>query len=180
MTCYSAEIEADFKKYVRVVGAEAALSIEDFIAKYWERTKGSAVKIPKAMDGWFAQNAEIQQAIAQWKTDQTAKLEQDLFKQKKRLAHAERFANQDDEEGAGRQAHFVGEDHLVTGKAGRPQAAGASARRSAHFSWMVGVRGTIVVHVEVTRPSQSLDREARVRCLVRSHRRTVTLLKLTA
>lgn len=93
--CYSAQIRSDYKKYVRVVGHENALSLKAFFEKYWERTKNNAVKIPQALDAWFdgrleTEAADIRQAIQTWRADQTSKLQQDLFKQKKRLADAER------------------------------------------------------------------------------------------
>ena len=40
---------------MRVVGPENALSIQDFINKYWERQESlPSMKIPKAVDAWFA------------------------------------------------------------------------------------------------------------------------------
>ena len=32
--CYSAQIERDWNKYVRIVGPDAALNLEDLIKKY--------------------------------------------------------------------------------------------------------------------------------------------------
>jgi len=91
--CYSAEIEADYMKYVREYGAD--ISIHEFVRLYWERRDGAKIKIPKAMDAAFANPAsseekEIQQLVQAFNNSQATKLEQELFKQRKRLADAER------------------------------------------------------------------------------------------
>ena len=49
--CYSAQIEAEYDKYVRKFGA--ILSIRDFVRLYWDRKQGAKIKIPKAMDAPF-------------------------------------------------------------------------------------------------------------------------------
>lgn len=91
--CYSAQIEADYQKYVRHYGAD--VSLRDFVRLYWERGQGGKVRIPKAMDAAFAQPGsaearEIQSLVREYDSAQASRLEQDLFKQKKRLADAER------------------------------------------------------------------------------------------
>jgi putative SOS response-associated peptidase YedK len=89
--CYSAQIEAEWKVYVRVVGLENALSLPAFFRKYWERIDDSAIKIPKALDSWFKDDPDIMQAITTWTANETSKLENEIFKQKRRLADAERI-----------------------------------------------------------------------------------------
>lgn len=91
--CYSAQIEADWRKFVKEFGAR--ISLREFVELYWERTNGSKVKIPKAMDAAFAdpqgeEQREIKTAIDQFNADQATNLEQELFKQRTRLADAER------------------------------------------------------------------------------------------
>jgi putative SOS response-associated peptidase YedK len=91
--CYSAQIEADYKKYVKLFGAR--ISIREFAELYWERTQDSAIRIPKAIDGWFSSPADdeerrIADLIASYNTAQIAKLEQELFTQRTRLTEAER------------------------------------------------------------------------------------------
>ena len=91
--CYSAQIEAEYQKYRREFGA--AIGIREFVRLYWERGQGAKVKIPKAMDAAFAAPAsdderEILALIQAYNKEQAGKLEQELFKQKKRLADAER------------------------------------------------------------------------------------------
>jgi hypothetical protein len=44
--CYPAQIVEDYRKYVRMFGAD--MSIRDFAQLYWERVEGSGAKIPKA------------------------------------------------------------------------------------------------------------------------------------
>jgi putative SOS response-associated peptidase YedK len=91
--CYSAQIEADYKKFTRATGAED-VSLKEFFERYWRRQPRLPFKTPKAMDRWFTggplANPEIAQHIADFNAGEIAKLEQDVFKQKKRLADAER------------------------------------------------------------------------------------------
>ncbi|MFM0608730.1 SOS response-associated peptidase family protein [Paraburkholderia sediminicola] len=91
--CYSAQIVADYRKYVKRFGAD--MNIHDFARLYWDRADGSAVKTPRSMDAAFADPAtdderQIKAAIDDFAAKQTVKLEQDLFKQRTRLADAER------------------------------------------------------------------------------------------
>jgi putative SOS response-associated peptidase YedK len=92
--CYSAQIQADYRKFVRTFGA--LMDIDEFARLFFERAEGvSKAKIPKAMEDAFAApetDAEhkIKGFIDKFNCDQTSKLEQDLFKQRKRLADAER------------------------------------------------------------------------------------------
>ena len=94
--CYSAQIERDWRKYLRVLGAEATLNLDDFIKKYWWRQhEFPSMKIPKAVDAWFTnpQNGDEQKIAAfidDFNDKEIAKLEQEVFKQKKRLNDAER------------------------------------------------------------------------------------------
>ncbi|MFM0432422.1 SOS response-associated peptidase family protein [Paraburkholderia aspalathi] len=91
--CYSAQIEADYKKYVKLFGA--TLSIREFADLYWEHG-GRELKLPLAMEAAFS-NAQtddernIQALIAENKALRATKLEQELFKQRARLADAERI-----------------------------------------------------------------------------------------
>jgi putative SOS response-associated peptidase YedK len=91
--CYSAQIRHDYNKYVRQFGAD--IDIKEFVRLYWERQQGSKAKIPKAMDAAFADpqsddERAIKAMIDAWDREQASKLEQELFKQRKRLADAER------------------------------------------------------------------------------------------
>jgi putative SOS response-associated peptidase YedK len=90
--CYSAQIEADYRKYVKMFGAQ--MDIRQFARLYWERAEGSKAKIPKAMDDAFrspetGDERQIKEFIDRYNAEQATKLEQDLFKQRTRLADAE-------------------------------------------------------------------------------------------
>ncbi|MFM0508529.1 SOS response-associated peptidase family protein [Paraburkholderia sp. RL17-373-BIF-A] len=92
--CYSAQIQADYRKFVRTFGA--LMDIDEFARLFFERAEGvSKAKIPKAMEDAFAapqtdSGRDIKIFIDKFIRDQTNKLEQELFKQRKRLADAER------------------------------------------------------------------------------------------
>jgi len=91
--CYSAQIWADYRRYVRDFGAE--LSIKEFYDLFWRRKADSKVKIPKSIEAAFAQpttelERQIKALIDEFAAEQEVKLQQELFKQKKRLADAER------------------------------------------------------------------------------------------
>lgn len=91
--CYSAQVWADYRRYIRQFGAE--LDIKEFYELFWRRSSDSKIKVPKAMEAAFAEpkneaEEQIKAAIDAYAAEQTVKLEQDLFKQRKRLADAER------------------------------------------------------------------------------------------
>ena len=91
--CYSAEVQEDYRWYIRTFGVK--ISIADFVHLYTARLADSKIRIAKAMDAAFAQprtadERAIKVLIDEYDASQTAKLEQELFKQKKRLADAER------------------------------------------------------------------------------------------
>ena len=91
--CYSAQVWQAYQDYVRKFGAE--LSIREFVELYASRDKGAKVKTTKAMDDAFLragtpETREIAGRIEAWNTRQATELEQLLFRQRKRLADAER------------------------------------------------------------------------------------------
>jgi putative SOS response-associated peptidase YedK len=91
--CYSAQIEADYRKYVRTFGVH--MSLHEFVRLFFERAEGSKAKIPKAMEDAFADpqsdtEREVKALIDKFNAQQIIKLEQELFKQRTRLADAER------------------------------------------------------------------------------------------
>ena len=91
--CYSAQIKADYQRFVRTFGAR--LDLQEFIRLYWEREQGRAIKIPKAVDALFGQpqsedEQRIKDMIDRFNQLQATKLEAELFAQRKRLADAER------------------------------------------------------------------------------------------
>lgn len=91
--CYSARIAADYRKYVRMFGA--SLSVNDFVDLFWKRKDDAGVRIPKAMETPFAdatsgQEGQIRALIDEYISDQKVRYEQEVFKQRTRLADAER------------------------------------------------------------------------------------------
>jgi putative SOS response-associated peptidase YedK len=91
--CYSAQVKADYKKYVQMFGA--AMSIRDFYETFWRRSEEGKLKIPKGMEDAFAdpqndEEREIKALIDAYRAEQATKFEQEVFKQRKRLADAER------------------------------------------------------------------------------------------
>lgn len=91
--CYSAQIWADHRRYTRDFGA--LLSVEEFFDLFWRRTSDPKIRIPKAMGAAFAEahepvDLEIKSMVDAFNADQVLKFEQELFKQRKRLADAER------------------------------------------------------------------------------------------
>ena len=92
--CYSAIVWQHYGDYVRAFGAD--INITEFFRLYVDRKDNSKIKIPKAMDEAFqtprnAEEREIAALIKQYNTEQASELEQELFKQRKRLADAERI-----------------------------------------------------------------------------------------
>lgn len=91
--CYSAQVQADYKKYVTLFGA--TMSIREFYEIFYRRGLDSKIKIPKAVEASFS-NPEsdderaIKALIDEYNDKQAAKFEEELFKQRKRLADAER------------------------------------------------------------------------------------------
>lgn len=91
--CYSAQVIEQYDEYVNLYGAD--IDIEAFARLYGARLLDDRIKTSKAMDEAFVrlqgpQQAHILNLIVQFKSQQSTKLEQVLFKQRKRLADAER------------------------------------------------------------------------------------------
>lgn len=92
--CYSAQMLADYRRYVRRFGAN--MSLEDFAQLYFGLVEGaSKAKVPKAMDAALLDSSTddmqgIRELITRYNGTRMTALEQELFKQKKRLADAER------------------------------------------------------------------------------------------
>ena len=91
--CYSAQVWADYRRYIRDFGAE--LDIKEFYELFWRRLGEPRIKIPKAMGAAFAEprtdaELKIKEAIDSFAASETVKLEQMVFEQRKRLAGADR------------------------------------------------------------------------------------------
>jgi putative SOS response-associated peptidase YedK len=91
--CYSAQIWADYRRYKRAYGAE--IDLATFAQLFWSRLSDPRIAIPKATEAAFEHPASadeqgIRDHILRHRAAQAAAIEQDLFKQKTRLADAER------------------------------------------------------------------------------------------
>lgn len=91
--CYSAEVEEDYRKFLRVTQAD--ISIKEFFETYWKRRSGLPFRMPKMLDRWFDSvpgddAASIRKLIAAWNAEQIAQFEQQAFASRKRVADAER------------------------------------------------------------------------------------------
>ena len=90
---YSAQIIADYRKFTRMFGA--TMSIREFVDVFWHRRNDPTLNLPKAMEAPFLQpqtpeEAQIKELIDEYTAAQKLRFEQELFKQKTRLAEAER------------------------------------------------------------------------------------------
>lgn len=92
--CYSAQIEADYRRYVRIF--DATMSIREFVDIFWHRRHvDDSLKLPKAMEAAFANpqtedERQIKTLIDEFNAGLATKLEQLLFAQKTRLVEAQR------------------------------------------------------------------------------------------
>src|ERR1035437_9910316 len=96
--CYSAQIWAEYNKYVRAFGVE--IDIKEYVRLFWQRNENDRIKIPRAMEESFTaahgeDESRIKSLIDEYKVQQTTRLEQDLFKQRRRLAEAERTRSEE-------------------------------------------------------------------------------------
>lgn len=92
--CYSAMVEQNAKKYGLRFKARIQTDLYDHL--FHRRLNGEKLYLNKALEYQFTHFAEsaaekkIAEAIRKWHEQQISTLEQELFKQKKRLADAER------------------------------------------------------------------------------------------
>ncbi|TPQ31084.1 SOS response-associated peptidase family protein [Cupriavidus pinatubonensis] len=92
--CYSAQIQASYRRYVREFGAH--ISLERFVDLFWEKRRdGGWLKLPKAMRAAFEAPTNegervIAELIAAAEREQAGVFEAELFQQKTRLTTAER------------------------------------------------------------------------------------------
>ncbi len=91
--CYSAQLKAEWATYLRHGGRLGLVEFERLYGYKFDFP--TRVRTPKAMDAWFdtaegPDAARIRELIASVSKHQAERLEQELFKQRKRLADAER------------------------------------------------------------------------------------------
>lgn len=91
--CYSAQIKADYLRYTRSYGV--TLSLPDFFDLFWRRREQRHIKVPKVLDGAFADpqsddERRIACEIEAFRDEESFRLEAELFKLRTRLADAQR------------------------------------------------------------------------------------------
>lgn len=91
--CYSALVEADYRNYLRMTGAE--MDLDQFLEIFTHRIEDRGIRIPRALDRAFDEprtprERDIRAAIDTWRIAEGTRLEKELFTQRKRLADAER------------------------------------------------------------------------------------------
>ena len=94
--CYSAVVRADYTAFHHLF-PKSRVAVQEFFKLYWRRKEQPKppVRTSRAMDAQFAHpctedERAIRALIAEYDTGQAVTIGQDLFKQRKRLADAER------------------------------------------------------------------------------------------
>lgn len=92
--CYSAAVRADHAAFQRLF-PKSRMAIKEFFQLYWRKKTAKPMRTPKVMDVQFAnprspEEEAIAQLIAENEAAQVIAIEQDLFKQRKRQADAQR------------------------------------------------------------------------------------------
>lgn len=91
--CYSAQIRADYERYLRQFGAR--ISLQRFVELFWERRRdGGWTKIPKAMREAFRwpdseAGFELARLVAEGDREQEQRYQDELAAQRERLTRAE-------------------------------------------------------------------------------------------
>jgi putative SOS response-associated peptidase YedK len=91
--CYSAMVEQSFRAYLRMTGAE--MDLDQFREIFGARMEDRGIRIPRGFERNFdhpsnAKEQEIKRLIDAYGAQQSARLEADIFVQRKRLADAQR------------------------------------------------------------------------------------------
>lgn len=90
--CYSAQVYAELKKFIRATGMK--IQAKEYVKLYWDQGSPYAKrpKVPRAMEIEVLNEGpeELAKVIRGYDTREMAELEQELFKQKKRVADGER------------------------------------------------------------------------------------------
>lgn len=91
--CYSAQVYAELKRFIRATGMK--IEPKDYVKLYWDQTKSPYAKrpkVPRAMEIEILNDGpeELAEIIHGYDKREMAELEQELFKQKKRVADGQR------------------------------------------------------------------------------------------
>lgn len=90
--CYSAQIKADYQRFVREYGAK--LSIKDFYDLFWRRLSDRKVQVPKGVEAAFEspltdEEHEVKSLIAQHAANHLEEMRAEMTKQQQRLVDSE-------------------------------------------------------------------------------------------
>lgn len=117
--CYSAQIVDAWDTFVRRTGA--VISLRDFAELYGFRLNDRSIRIPRAVDAAFNDLTDdlgraIKADIESFNSRQAAEWEQELFKQRKRLADAQRALQAKTTKAAAESQRIAGQkvDWLLT------------------------------------------------------------------
>ncbi len=91
--CYSAQVYAELKKFTRATGIK--LKAREYIKLYWDQTKSPYAKrpkVPRAMEIEILNDGpeDLAEIIRGYDAREIAELEQELWKQKRRVADGQR------------------------------------------------------------------------------------------
>lgn len=120
--CYSAKVTQTFKSYQRRYGAR--VNYAQFELLFAARLEDDKVKIPKALEANFqdpqtADEKRIRDLIDRYVSQRSAQLEAELFKQRRRLADAERALAERTTKAATESRRIAGEKvEWILGKLG--------------------------------------------------------------
>lgn len=110
--CYSSQIAAAYHQYLKLTGA--TIDLDQFREVYGFRHADSSIRIPRAVDRWFNEpknpaESSIKELIDQHRAEAMAKLEGEIFVQRKRLADAERKLQTKPTKAAGESRRIAGD-----------------------------------------------------------------------
>lgn len=82
--CYSAQIKAEYQRYVRAYGAD--IDLHEYYDLYWRRRQGAKLKIPRGVDLSFSapqtdEERRIKALIDETDAEQAWQWQQELARQ---------------------------------------------------------------------------------------------------
>src|SRR5215207_5317008 len=110
--CYSSQIAAAYQQYLKLTGA--TIDLDQFRELYGFRQVDSSIRIAPAVDRWFdepksAGERAIKELIHRHRAGAIAKLEGEIFVQRKRLADADRKLQTKPTKAAGESRRIAGD-----------------------------------------------------------------------
>ena len=118
--CFSAQVWADYRKYTKAYGA--TVSIQEFLQLLQRRSAGERIVLPKGLTDALKAPPDSEEAeqcrdlVLAFEAAEATRIETDLFKQRRRLADAERKLASKFTKGASEEQRIAGNliaRHLV-------------------------------------------------------------------